>query len=458
MINQNRKVIVILGLACMVVAVIIVFMKHAGNYTLDDNTADAGGSMVFKRALGSGIFKTNNPDEGWNSVSKGLLSKSDVLTLAAIGNTVYAGTSLGDIFVWDRQNNAWAHLPTGINSGSILCMIQSGNSLLAGTYWGGVMSSTDQGKSWSKSNKGLKNKRVFSLLANKGIVYAATYGGGVFTSTNDGSTWQKSDSGLTSKHTLALMAIGNSLFSSTEYSGVFRSDDKGKSWVHLAEPFNQSEVLCFTVIENILFAGTNGAGLFRSTDFGESWEHINAEKAFEHVNCLAYNDGKLYAGTDDKGVFVSTDNGTEWTTLNKGFQQTTSVWCLTAGNSELFAGAGTVSDSRQKILSKAVPGSETMTSEIPEAFVLSQNFPNPFNASTTINYVLPEQSSVTIRIYDITGREVVNITRDENSGEHSYVWDASNVASGTYIYRVEAVSSESPSTRFTDTKKMTLLK
>lgn len=76
---------------------------------------------------------------------------------------------------------------------------------------------------------------------------------------------------------------------------------------------------------------------------------------------------------------------------------------------------------------------------IPEKYSLDQNFPNPFNASTTIRYRLPKASDVRIVIYDILGRYIETITDGwQNTGHHSVVWKANNQPSGVYFYRIEA--------------------
>lgn len=73
---------------------------------------------------------------------------------------------------------------------------------------------------------------------------------------------------------------------------------------------------------------------------------------------------------------------------------------------------------------------------MPEGFLLSQNFPNPFNAVTSISFTLPEELFVTIKIYRITGKKVATLTSDIFlAGTHSVEWDASDYASSIYLYR-----------------------
>ena len=94
---------------------------------------------------------------------------------------------------------------------------------------------------------------------------------------------------------------------------------------------------------------------------------------------------------------------------------------------------------------------------LPVSYDMSQNYPNPFNPTTTIRYSLPTNSFVTLRIYDILGREVKTlISTEQNSGTYNVQWNGDNnygnkVSSGIYLYRIEAAN-------FIMTKKMILLK
>lgn len=92
-----------------------------------------------------------------------------------------------------------------------------------------------------------------------------------------------------------------------------------------------------------------------------------------------------------------------------------------------------------------------------KSFSLDQNYPNPFNPTTTIRYRIPERAAVKLRIYDMLGREVKTLVNaEQNPGQYEAIWNGENnygtkVASGIYIYRVEAG-------KFVQVKKMVLLK
>jgi hypothetical protein len=88
----------------------------------------------------------------------------------------------------------------------------------------------------------------------------------------------------------------------------------------------------------------------------------------------------------------------------------------------------------------------------PKTFALFQNFPNPFNPATLISYQLPGKAFVTLKVYDILGREVATLVHEEQSGGYYNVkFDAGNLPSGVYFYRLEVGT-------YHDTKKLLLLK
>jgi len=91
--------------------------------------------------------------------------------------------------------------------------------------------------------------------------------------------------------------------------------------------------------------------------------------------------------------------------------------------------------------------------ELPVKYDLSQNYPNPFNPSTKINYSLPIEGNVTLKIYDILGREVRILINNEmkSAGQYTINFEASTLPSGVYLYRLQAGD-------YVQVKKMMLLK
>jgi len=104
------------------------------------------------------------------------------------------------------------------------------------------------------------------------------------------------------------------------------------------------------------------------------------------------------------------------------------------------------------LIPESVTGTQNSKPEIVEDYQLYQNYPNPFNPVTNIKFSLPERSNVKITVYNLLGIQVAQILNDvRNAGIHTVSFDASNLASGVYFYKLETG-------KFTSTKKLTLLK
>ncbi|MCH7964384.1 MAG: T9SS type A sorting domain-containing protein [Bacteroidetes bacterium] len=101
---------------------------------------------------------------------------------------------------------------------------------------------------------------------------------------------------------------------------------------------------------------------------------------------------------------------------------------------------------------------------IPDKYKLEQNYPNPFNPVTKIRYSLPQQSNVSLIVYNILGQEVITLVNEQQpAGNYEVSFDATSAAgglsSGIYLYKIQAGDPSAGSGQsFTDVKKMVLLR
>jgi N-acetylneuraminic acid mutarotase len=135
------------------------------------------------------------------------------------------------------------------------------------------------------------------------------------------------------------------------------------------------------------------------------------------------------------------------------------VACVYRGVIYLFGGISPLYYSGMKPISSvaqiplsSITAVQEQGSSVPSNYSLSQNYPNPFNPTTIINYQISATSLVTVKVYDILGREVATLVdQRQNPGSYSVVFDGSKLSSGVYFYRLSAG-------RFYATKKMILAK
>lgn len=165
---------------------------------------------------------------------------------------------------------------------------------------------------------------------------------------------------------------------------------------------------------------------------------------------------------NDVKIEMSIDNGNTWSTIVDSIPDTGNYsWVVAAQDSSHEClirisnlANGDIYDISDGVFTiDMVSGIEANNQNgIPEEFNLVQNYPNPFNPNTRISYAVPETSPVSIKVYDLTGQEVAVLVNEvKDAGRYELKFDASNLASGIYIYRMIAGN-------FSSVKKMNLLK
>lgn|GEM_PF-1952808 len=381
-----------------------------------------------------GVFRSTNNGQSWNEINTGL-SNTLVRSLILSGTNLFAGTAGGSIFLSTNNGASWTPANTGLTNMTVRALVASGNNLLAGTWDRGIFLSTNNGTSWTRVVTGLTSQDVRALTMLGTNLFAGT-AGGVFLSTNNGASWSAVNVGMTNLSVTAFAVIGSNIFAGTE-DGVFYSTNNGSSWTAVNTGLTNRHVRAFAVSGSNLWAGTY-SGVFLSSNNGTTWFAVNAGLTSTFVRALAAGGSNLFAGTFDGGVFLSTNNGSLWSNVNTGLRPTR-IHSLAISGENLFAGTY-----REGVWCRPLAGivtyvEERSGAEPPRDFSLFQNFPNPFNPTTTIRFELPERAFVSLKIYDILGREVETlIHRELGTGRYDVIWNARSHPSGVYCYTLNA--------------------
>jgi hypothetical protein len=149
-------------------------------------------------------------------------------------------------------------------------------------------------------------------------------------------------------------------------------------------------------------------------------------------------------------IYLSTNYGLNWTLINQGLNSLTDIVSLSVFGDYLVA--GTVGGGIWFRPLSDLVGISKEVNNIPQNYSLTQNYPNPFNPSTVISYSIPSASNVKLIIYNTLGQTIKTLESGYNpAGSHSINFNASDLPSGIYFYKLEAG-------KYSQIKKMILLK
>lgn len=364
---------------------------------------------------GSGKDIYMSSDEGNSWTNKGL---NNVRCLAVKDNYLFAGRYQG-VYRTTYDGNDWIQLNNGLTPplGTIIRSFKVDGSNIWVSTEGGVFYSTDNGENWNSANNSLPSY-IISLEINGSSIFAGHGDGqGIFLSTNNGISWTQKNGGLPGGTSVPELAVHNGNVYAGTYTGIYVTSDNGSNWISISNGLPNLEVSAFAFLGNNIFAGinndqTNSGGVFQSINNGNSWVLINEGLGTKEIGSLIIHNEFIFAGT-----YSSTGSA---------------VW--------------------RRPLSEIITTVEPLKEILPTKLELQQNFPNPFNPSTNIQYTISNRQFVTLKVCDLLGREVATLVNEEKApGNYQAIFDASALSNGVYFYRLQAGN-------FVQTRKMILMK
>ena len=407
------------------------------------------------------LFKTTNGGTTWVSKSSPLTSEhlnsvffvdSKFGWIAGENGTVLHTTNSGTN--WTKQS-----FPS-LNSLFSIFFVDKNVGWCAGST---IHKTTDTGSNWVYQYTPTTVNSIFLMDANNGW---AVCNDGMTLKTTNGKDWNIKLTG-TNYDFFSIQFINNNIgwvsgIFSTYIPGygafhsrrILKTIDGGETWIQLYSSAYYSYLGTgdiFFVDQNRGWVCNPGLPLLKTTDGGSNWIELGYDGG-SSIHFIDYNTGWI-VGNDQGKIYQSTDGGESWMNQPSGVNSMlNSVYFIDDSTVWVVGDNGTILST----IKNQNGGDDSIDTQLPSQFKLFQNYPNPFNPSTVISYQLPVTSNVTLKVYDILGREVATLVNEEKPAgsyevEFNPALSIKNPASGIYFYQLTAGD-------YTETKKMILLK
>ncbi len=458
--------------------------------------------IIYTGKVNDGIYKSLDMGANWIPINNphlplswsAAMRISDIAVNPHHPDTLLIGTDVGP-YKSTNGGEIWIQSFDGIRGYSVydIAFSASNSSMLFASGYQGVERSTNGGTTWKYiGGQGTLNQIAVDAFVPE-IIYVSNVAQAghhhILRTNNGGLTW-----GLTSASSIDLFQFIEAdpetpdVVYASRYNSLLRSTDAGTNWNTIPAPFGNTSLDFHRENSDIMYLGsregvyrtTDGGqnwdslglgnfdqdilvkshpqkpdtiyatvydqGFFRSTDGGQNWEEKNVNLTNISISQIVINslDGdRVFLGTIGGGVFFSTNAGEEWTQLTPAPPSLSiKTLALNSSNPEkLLAAFRWLPGLYSFDFSTAINEGTQEYSEM-DSYRLLPNYPNPFNAQTVIEYVLPVSGHITLKIYDITGRQVkVLVNGFKNAGAHTVTWNGTDdlgtvVSSGLYILRL----------------------
>lgn len=196
---------------------------------------------------------------------------------------------------------------------------------------------------------------------------------------------------------------------------------------------------------------------YSSTDGGTNWSipSIVVSGDFYGVKLYNVDSTQTWYWATQKKIFKTTNDGVNWNEMSINLVDPEFIRAVSfkkIGN-KFYGWVGTNTGKLFRISELISPiGIHSISSEIPKSYSLSQNYPNPFNPITKIKFSLPQSGNARLTVYDALGKEIKLLVNENlQAGIYEADFDASNIPSGVYFYRIESAG-------YIETKKMVVVK
>lgn len=441
--------------------------------------------VILGESQFGGLVKTLNGGASWSGATNGISTSENAAWVAPIIShpTTDATFYTGRQKLYKTSNNAvmWTALSGNISGTSAieqLAISKTDPQIIFITTYNQIFRSTDGGTTFTNKTNGLPNKYISSVYVHPDdaqIVFVSLSGfsgSKVYKSIDGAEHWISLAGNLPDTPVNDIFiytgdaANPKTYFVATDI-GVFYSQNDGTEWIEITNGLPNTVILHldYSPTTKMLRAGTHGRGVFEA--------YIDFTIPVELVNFSSH--------LVDQIVLLNWQTATE--TNNSGFQIQRKLKNEDWESIAFIAGSGTTTDVKNYFFADDLShfnyqgrilyrlkqidfnGNFEFSNFIyadvnffPAEITFSQNFPNPFNPSTKINYTLTGSSKVNLTIYNSVGQQVETlIDKHLGAGNYEVEWNAENYASGVYFYFFD-VRDEDNQKSIREIKKLILAK
>ena len=414
----------------------------------------------------NGLLVTSPDCISWVQRNKSITSGNIIKAVGLPDGSIIAAASNGVIKSSDNGINwsiiAPANIPNDIqfinnNTGWMACGF---NPPVASQ--GYLFKTTDGGYTWAQNLYNPTNQftGVYFLNESTGYLFSTGVTGAVTRkTTNGGVDWVDANWSVQSIRTAKFFGSDSIMVASGNgnHAFIYFSSNAGANWINRTPEGYHADFTDIQFTNNSIgYASYNQwnsssySGIIHTTNCGELWliKHNNLSSGINSIKII--NQTIFAVGSN---LTYTTNKGSTWVRDVIPTNYNLKYFYVSSDNTQglLFGDNGTV----LRCSPLAVPIGITQNSNItPDKFSLSQNYPNPFNPSTRINYEMRNAGFVTLKVFDLLGKEVATLVNEKQSaGSYAVDFNSSefSLPSGIYFYTLNAGE-------FTETRKMVLIK
>jgi photosystem II stability/assembly factor-like uncharacterized protein len=451
--------------------------------------AYTGFGFAVGNGVGTGlILRTTDYGSTWTELASGTNSGLGGVNAVAPTHAFVVGGS-GLILRTTDAGTSWTNLQRSFTSAELTCVkaLDSDSAIICGTN-GVILGTTDRGRTWNPRLSGSTNTIHSVSFSGTEIGTAVGDGGTIIHSSDAGRTWLPQSSNTTEALLDVQLTSASTAYVVGDSGTILHTTDAGLTWLPQSSGTNQvlTGVSFYDAVHGMAVGGSGPLGggsiILRTSNSGNNWAMVPPSSGVVHqLGDVAYLDsttivmvGSYYYVAFHSNILRSSEAGSSWQFVAEFFNSQTfkglsfpdrttgyavaSESVLRSSDSgytwgTLLSVPGLSSLSFYDSLSGYVVGAggvilgasrgnlthvQPSNLPLPKQCFVDQNYPNPFNPATTIRFHIDHSSYVSLRVFDLLGREVATLVNEEiGPGTYEKLFDGTSLASGVYFCRLQ---------------------